>query len=100
MKPTLRRAVSKSLLADLRQLIVEARHDVAKRVNSALVLLYWRIGHRIRQGILMAKRAEYGEQIVPAVARRLTVEFGRGFSEKSVRHMVRFAEVFPDPQIV
>jgi hypothetical protein len=30
----------------------------------------------------------------------LSAEFGNGFSEKSLRHMVRFAEVFPDEQIV
>ena len=40
------------LLADLRQLIAEARQDVARQVNSALVLLYWRVGQRIRRDIL------------------------------------------------
>jgi predicted nuclease of restriction endonuclease-like (RecB) superfamily len=30
----------------------------------------------------------------------LETEFGRGLSEKSLRHMVRFAEAFPDIQIV
>jgi hypothetical protein len=30
----------------------------------------------------------------------LVAEFGRGFSEKSLRHMVRFAETFPDREIV
>ena len=54
----------KALLKDLRELITEARQDVARQVNSALVLLYWRIGKRIRQDILKEKRAEYGEQIV------------------------------------
>ena len=48
---------SKTLLGDLRELIAEARHDVARQVNSALVLLYWRIGKRIRQDILKEKRA-------------------------------------------
>lgn len=100
MKLALRRAISKSLLVDLRQIIVAAKHDVARRVNSTLVLLYWRVGQRIRQDILMEQRAEYGEQIVSAVGRQLTAEFGRGFSEKSVRHMVRFAEVFSDARIV
>jgi len=28
------------------------------------------------------------------------MEFGRGFSEKSLRHMIRFAETFPDFRIV
>ncbi len=96
MKPT----KSKALLGDLRQLIAEARQDVARQVNSALVLLYWRVGKRIRQDILKEKRAEYGRQIVSALGRQLEREFGRGFSEKSLRHMIRFAEVFPDLQIV
>lgn len=96
MKPTR----SRTLLGDLRQLIAEARQDVARQVNSALVLLYWRVGKRIRQDILKEKRAEYGGQIVSALGRQLEREFGRGFSEKSLRHMIRFAEVFPDLQIV
>ena len=48
MKPT----KSKALLTDLRQLIAEARQDVARQVNSTLVLLYWRVGKRIRRDIL------------------------------------------------
>ena len=90
----------KVLLKDLRELIATARQDVARQVNSALVLLYWRIGQRIRQDFLKEKRAEYGEQIVSAVSRELAVEFGQGFSEKNLWHMIRFAEVFPDEEIL
>jgi predicted nuclease of restriction endonuclease-like (RecB) superfamily len=92
--------VPKTLLKDLRELIAEARQDVARQVNSTLVLLYWRIGQRIRQDILKEKRAEYGEQIVSAVSRELAAEFAQGFSEKNLRHMIRFAEAFPDEEIV
>ncbi len=95
MKPT-----SKALVRDLRELITQARQDVTRQVNSALVLLYWRVGQRIRRDILREKRAEYGEQIVAALGRQLEMEFGRGFSEKSLRHMIRFVEAFPDFQIV
>ena len=62
---------SKALLKDLRELIAEARQDVARQVNSALVLLYWHVGKRIRQDILREKRAGYGEQIVSALRREL-----------------------------
>jgi len=96
----MRPMVPKTLLKDLRELIAEARQDVARQVNSALVLLYWRVGNRIRQDILKEKRAEYGEQIVSAVSRELAAEFGQGFSEKNLRHMIRFAEGFPDEEIV
>jgi hypothetical protein len=46
------------------------------------------------------KRAEYDSQIVAALGRQLESAFGRGFSEKSLCHVVRFAEAFPDPEIV
>jgi predicted nuclease of restriction endonuclease-like (RecB) superfamily len=91
---------SKALLKDLRELITTARQDVARQVNSALVLLYWRIGKRIREDILKEKRAVYGEQIVSAVSRELAAEFGTGFSEKNLWHMIRFAEAFPEEEIV
>ena len=90
----------KVLLKDLRELIATARQDVARQVNSALVLLYWRIGKRIREDVLKEKRAEYGEQIVYAVSTQLVKEFGTGFSEKNLRRMVQFAETFPNEQIV
>ena len=34
------------------------------------------------------------------MGRQLETEFGRGFSVKSLRHMLRFADAFPDEQIV
>jgi len=96
MKPI----TSKALLKDLRELIETARQDVARQVNSALVLLYWRIGQRIHQDILKEKRAEYGEQIVATLSKQLVVEFGNGYSRPNLFRMIRFAEVFPDEQIV
>ena len=89
-----------TLLQDLRGLIAEARATVATTVNAALTMLNWSIGKRISVDILQGGRAEYGEQIVSAVGRQLEAEFGRGFSVKSLHHMVRFAEVFPDAEIV
>jgi len=92
--------VPKTLLKDLRELIAEARQDVARQVNSTLVLLYWRVGKRIRQDILKEKRAEYGEEIVPTLSAQLVPEFGEGFSKRNLFRMIRFSEVFSDEQIV
>ncbi|MBU2497866.1 MAG: DUF1016 family protein [Proteobacteria bacterium] len=89
-----------ALLKDLQSLIEEARQDVARQVNSTLVILYWNIGHRIRQDILKKKRAEYGKEILSAVGRQLSAEFGQGFGYRNLAYMVRFAEVFPDQEIV
>lgn len=88
------------LLADVRGLIEAARRQVARAVNSALVTLYWHIGRRLRQEVLGEERAEYGQQIVSTLSKELTAEYGRGFDRRNLFHMVRFAEVFPDEQIV
>lgn len=88
------------LLGDIRQLIEQSRQQLASTVNSALTTLYWHIGQRIRADVLKQERAGYGEQVVSALSRQLEADYGRGFSDKNLRHMVRFAEVFPDVQIV
>jgi hypothetical protein len=60
-------------------------------VNSELTLLYWRIGQRIRIEVLRRARAAHGEQVLVALAERLQREYGRGFSEKSLRRVVQAA---------
>src|SRR5580658_1930083 len=88
------------LLIDVRKLIEEARERTAVAVNRELTILYWNIGNRIRKDTLSYERAEYGEQILSTLSRELTAEFGRGFSDKNLLHMVRFAEVFPSEEIL
>lgn len=92
--------VDGALLGELRTMIVQARAGVARAVDSALTTLYWHIGRRVHTDILNHERAAYGQEIVSALGRQLEAEFGRGFSEKSLRHMIRFAEAFPDDRIV
>lgn len=98
-KPAPRPAAT-NLLGDIRSLIETARSRVAATVNTELVMLNWRIGSRIRQDILGQERAEYGERVVEVLGQRLTEEYGKGFSRPNLFHMVRFAEVFPEEQIV
>jgi hypothetical protein len=88
------------LLDDVRGLIDAARRQVAQAVNAGLVTLYWHVGRRIRQEILGESRAAYGEQIVSALSTQLTAEYGRGFTRTNLFHMIRFAEMFPDDEIV
>jgi len=83
------------LLGDLTQLIDSARQRVARTVNSELVLMYWKIGARIRQDILGEERAAYGEQIVSTLSRQLSAGYGSGFSRQNLLHMIRFVEAWP-----
>ncbi|MCB9743571.1 MAG: DUF1016 domain-containing protein [Alphaproteobacteria bacterium] len=91
---------SPKLLGDLRQLIDGSRQRAAVAINSELVLLYWQIGARVRVHILKEARAEYGKEVIADLARALTREYGRGFGRRNLHHMVRFAEVFPEQEIV
>ncbi|MFI5342774.1 MAG: YhcG family protein [Chlamydiales bacterium] len=91
---------SGNLLDDLRSMIEQARQSVAIAINSSLTALNWKIGSRIRSEILKNKRADYGKEIIAAISRKLALEYGAGFSEKNIRRMIQFSEVFPDEQIV
>lgn len=89
-----------TLVTDLRELILSARQTVARGVNATLVLLYWKVGQRIRQDVLREKKAEYGQEIFSTLSRKLVAEFGRGFSLPNLFRMADFAEAFPDEKIV
>ena len=88
------------LLAQVRQLIDAARQRVASAVNAELTQLYWHIGRRISAELLQGQRGEYGKQVVAELARQLTAEFGKGWSEQQLRHCLRLVEVFADEQIL
>ncbi len=88
------------LLEDIHRMIQETRAVVASTVNAGLTMLYWRIGKRIQDEILQEERAEYRRQIIVSLSRQLTQQYGKGFSEKNLRRMIQFTEVFPDEEIV
>jgi len=90
----------RGLLKDLRSLIESARERVAAQVNAEITLLYWQVGNRIRKDILKERRAGYAERMLPTLSAELQPEFGKGFGARNLANMVRFADAFPDPQIL
>lgn len=92
--------VPADLMTDVRGLIDQARDATALAVNSALVLLYWGIGERIRSEVLKEKRAEYGKQILSTLSKELVAAYGNGYSVPNLSRMMQLAEVFPDREIV
>ena len=88
-----------NLLADIKKLIEQSKQQVAVVVSSTMTMLYWHIGNRIKIDILQNKRAAYGQEIVKQLSANLTQQYGRGWSEKHLRHCLRTAETFPDIHI-
>lgn len=88
------------LLGDLKAIIEKGKQQVAVRVNAGLILVYWQMGKRINEDILQNKRAGYGKQIIPSLAKQLTMLYGKSFHHRNLRRMTQFAEIFPDFEIV
>lgn len=88
------------LFQEVRQLIDVAKQRAAIAVNAELTLLYWQIGKCIQTKVLKGQRGEYGTQAIANLSQQLTQVYGRGWSEKQLRHCLHFAETFPDEAIV
>ena len=88
------------LFVEIKSLIEEAKQRIAVSFNSTTTVLNWNIGSRINSVILNEKRAIYGKEVIKTLSKKLTEEFGRGWSEKQLRHCLRFAETFKDKEIV
>src|SRR5258708_16175752 len=84
------------LFTELAALIEQGRKQVAAAINSNLTMLYWKIGKTIKENILRSKRADYGERIIPSLAKRLTETYGSGWSHQQLWNCLRTAERIPE----
>ena len=98
MKPeSLPTAGENNLYESVREILQEARQNIARTVNSTLVKAYWQVGRHIveyEQG--GAERAQYGKAILKNLAARLTSEFGSGFTVTNLVYMRQFYVCFPN----
>ena len=87
-------------IQDIKQILAQARHKTYQAINSAMVEAYWKIGEKIvleeRNG---KDRAAYGKEIIKTIAKELSHEFGRGFSERNVRSFRQFYLSFQEIEI-
>ncbi len=90
----------KNLFTEVKELIQSAKQRAAIAVNAEITLLYWQVGKLISIEVLNRKRGEYGKQVIENLARDLTIAFGKGWGKKQLHHCLRFAETFPDEEIV
>ena len=91
------RAISvDSLYHSISAVLAEARSKAYRTINSAMVEAYWQIGHLIVEEEQKGqKRAEYGKTIMKKLSKRLTFEFGKGFSVQNLRYIRQFYLAFP-----
>ena len=62
------------------EILEQARSQVARTVNSAMVLAYWHIGREIVEVDQSGEsRADYGEEVLQRLSSRLVARFGKSF---------------------
>ena len=86
---------SKGVFDKISGLIEQARRRVATTINQEMVILYWNIGKTIKKEVIKSDRAKYGKQILPSLSEELTQRYGKGFTEQSLWHMIKFYETYP-----
>lgn len=85
------------LYREIRSVLAAARTNAYRAVNRAMVDAYWHIGRLIVEHEQGGKRrAAYGEALLEDLSRRLTAEFGRGFTPTNLRYMRQFFAAFPN----
>lgn len=88
------------LYQNVSTLIENTKEKIYHSVNSELVLLYWNIGKTIKQDIIKSERAVYGENVVEALAKELSEQYGKGYGKRNLFRMIKFYEAFGDYKIV
>ena len=77
------------------ELLRNARKTVIQTVNKTMVYTYFEIGRTIVEEEQKGKsRAEYGKQITKELSKKLTHEFGKGFSVRNLEQMRKFYLVY------
>lgn len=85
------------ILKDMCGIIEYSRDTAYKAVNAALVQRNWLIGYRIaEEGYCGDRRDEYGAGIIAKLAKKLTSEYGKGFTKTNLYNFYSFYKNYPD----
>ncbi len=85
----------KSLFKDISQIYEVSLSDGNSNWNKSTLYSNWKIGERIvkvEQGD--KKRAQYGDRVLVQLSKDLNRKFGKGFSDRNLRNMRRFYQLY------
>lgn len=90
-------AIYDDLYTEIKETLLASRQQAYAAINFAMVKSYWDIGRIIvehkQSGSL---RAEYGKHTLQELSERLTKEFGKGFTVRTLQQMKKFYVLFPN----
>ena len=80
----------------IRNILVSARNKVYQTANFAMIEAYWNIGKSIIKEQGGNEKAEYGTGLLKDLSKRMTQEFGKGFTVANRKNMRQFYLTFPN----
>ena len=96
MSKIVRHDRSREVYDRIKKIIENARGNVARAINTEMVIAYWHIGREIVEEEQKGKsRAGYGEAILKRLSKKLTTDFGEGFDESNLRNIRYFYVCYP-----
>lgn len=79
----------------IKNILLEARNKVYQTANFAMVEAYWNIGKSIVKQQDGEAKAEYGTGLITELSKRMTADFGKGFTTANLKNMRQFYITFP-----
>ena len=90
-------AIYDDLYTEIKKTLLASRRQAYAAINFVMVKSYWDIGRIIveheQSGSL---RSEYGKHTLQELSERLTKEFGKGFTVRTLQQMKKFYVLFPN----
>ena len=91
--------IKKDIYDEISSLLKEARKSIVSNINTTMTKTYFLIGKRIVEEEQNGnERATYGKNLIKNLSKKLTNEFGKGFSERNIEQMRKFYKTYSIPQ--
>lgn len=93
--------ITDKLITDIKAIIEQGRRQAYAVVGQVAITTYWNIGRRIVEEEQHGEsRAAYGRRLIPALADRLSVEYGTGYGKRNLAYYRKFYLEFKDLEIL
>ena len=85
-----------TFINDVRTIIEQGRKAAYAAAGQEAIATFWKVGRRIVEEEQRGKaRAEYGKQLIPMLAKELTIEYGSGYGKRNLAYYRQFYLTFP-----
>ncbi len=88
--------MEKDFYEAIESILIEARNKVYQTANFAMVEAYWNIGKRIIEEQDGNHKSDYGTGLLKELSKKMTQDFGKGFTVANLKNMRQFYLTFPN----